>query len=101
MTERPVPIGRIRTSEIASLAASYRIQPWPVVMRVPRVVGGGGFADHTRRATSWTVVLMVDGQWREVESTRGLRREWSGLDGVERWLREQGFDVFMVRSDDA
>ncbi len=41
---------------------------------------------------------MVDGLWRQLISARGLPREWTNLDRVERWLSEQGFNAFEVEN---
>ncbi|WP_245999314.1 hypothetical protein [Paracoccus methylarcula] len=34
-----------------------------------------------------------------MRSERGLRREWSSLDRLERWLLSMGFRCFWVRNE--
>lgn len=99
MLPAPAPVAVIRQHEIAPLLAAYRISHYPVVVRAPRLVQGGGFGDQVSRPNTWTVYFLVDNQWAQLESARGLRREWSNLDRLEAWLREQGFTYFWVRND--
>jgi hypothetical protein len=99
MLPAPAPTIAIRQPDIAALLAAYRITHYPVVVRVPRLVQGGGFGDQAKNPNTWTVYFLVDNQWAYIESARGLRREWGSLDRLEIWLREQGFSYFWVRND--
>lgn len=99
MTQRPTPSFTIRQNELPLLTSEGRIGDYPVAVRTPREVAAGGFADHERHPNTWTVYFLVDGQWALVESARGLRREWSSLDRMEKWLRTFGFRFFWVRND--
>jgi len=95
----PAPIRSIRQADIVDLSESYRIGEYPVAVRSRRETLGGGFADQGRHPNTWTVYFLVDGQWAEVQSARGLRREWTSLDRLERWLRSLGFRYFWVRNE--
>ncbi len=99
MDENPSPSFTIRQNDLPTLCAEQRIGDYPVAVRTAREVLGGGFADQTRHPNTWTVYFLVDGQWALVESARGLRREWSSLDRLEKWLRAFGFRFFWVRND--
>jgi len=99
MNPIPIPIDVIRQTDIPQLVASYRIASHPVVVRTERSILGGGFGDQERNPFTWTVHFLVDGQWMALVSARDLRREWSSLDRLEGWLREQGFNFFWVRND--
>ncbi len=59
----------------------------------------GGFADQNRRPNTWTVYFLVEGEWAQVLSASGLRREWDSLDRLESWLRSMSFRFFWVRND--
>lgn len=89
----------VRQSELADLLAGFRINTYPVAVRACREIEAGGFADPDRFPFAWTVYFMVDGQWAHVESARGLRREWTSLDRLEKWLRRMGFRYFWIRND--
>jgi len=89
----------IRQSDIEKLRLQYRITDIPLAVRTERNVEAGGFADASRNPNTWTAYLFVDGQWAQIESARGLRREWTSLDRLERWLRSMGFRAFAVRND--
>lgn len=95
----PTPTIAVRQSMIPELLAGYRINTYPVAVRATRETEAGGFADQDRFPFTWTVYFLIDGQWAHVESARGLRREWSSLDRLEKWLRRQGFRFFWVRND--
>ncbi|NSY40397.1 hypothetical protein GKC28_19425 [Leisingera sp. ANG59] len=82
-----------------NLATENRLGDYPVAVRTPREIISGGFADQTKHPNTWTVYFLVDGQWALVLSARGLRREWSSLDRIEKWLRSFGFRFFWVRND--
>ncbi|MCV2881576.1 hypothetical protein [Actibacterium sp. XHP0104] len=99
MLPAPAPVAVIKQTDIPGLLASYRITHYPVIARVPRMTQGGGFGDQVRNPNTWTVYFLVDNVWAQLESARGLRREWSSLDRLESWLREQGFSYFWVRND--
>lgn len=99
MFPAPTPTTSIRQTDIPGLLTAYRITHYPVVVRAPRQVQGGGFGDQIKKPNTWTVYFLVDNQWVYLESARGLRREWSSLDRLESWLREQGFSYFWVRND--
>ncbi len=99
MNDAPFPTFTIRQNDLAILAAENRIGDYPVAVRTAREVVSGGFANHSAHPNTWTVYFLVDGQWALVESTRGLRREWSSLDRLEKWLRSCGFRFFWVRND--
>ena len=99
MNDVPLPTFTIRQNDLAILAAENRIGDYPVAVRTAREVVSGGFANHSAHPNTWTVYFLVDGQWALVESTRGLRREWSSLDRLEKWLRGCGFRFFWVRND--
>ena len=99
MTPEPQPTLSVRQADIAELARGYRITGYPVAVRALRETLGGGFADQDRYPHTWTVYFLVDGQWAEVQSARGLRREWTSLDRLERWLRSLGFRHFWVKNE--
>ena len=99
MLPAPIPSGSIRQVDLATLIATFRITQYPVVVRVRRTIQGGGFGDQDRNPFTWTVFFLVDNQWMTLESARGLRREWSSLDRLETWLRDQGLGYFWVRND--
>ncbi|MBU3032302.1 hypothetical protein [Paracoccus marinaquae] len=99
MIPNPIPAISVRQNELPDLLASYRITTHPVAARSWRETEAGGFADQDRYPYTWTVYFLVDGQWAHVESARGLRREWSSLDRLEKWLRRMGFRFFWVRND--
>lgn len=99
MEQTPAPTFTIRQGDLSALAVEQRIGDYPVAVRTAREVMGGGFADQSKHPNTWTVYFLVDGQWALVESARGLRREWSDLDRLEKWLRGMGFRFFWVRND--
>lgn len=79
----------LKSTEISDLLASWRIQDI-VVYRTQRQYQSGGFGDPTKHPNVWAVAVMTDGQWARVHNARGQGREWSNLDRLEKWLREQG-----------
>lgn len=99
MQDTPLPTLSLRQAEIPDLLAAYRINNSPMIVRAYRESEAGGFADADRFPFTWTVYFLVDGQWAEMQSARGLRREWGSLDRLERWLRSLGFRYFSVRND--
>ena len=84
-----IPLLSIKSTEILSLLETWRIQEI-VVYRTQREYQSGGFGDPDKHPHVWAVVVMVDGQWARVHNARGQGREWSNLDRLEKWLREQG-----------
>ena len=106
----------VRQADLLPLQRSYRLLGYPVVARVPRVHLGGGFGDQARHPNAWAVFVQIDGLKRyfdvsapwlflivglmtRVISARGLPREWTSLDRLERWLREQGFRNWWVQNE--
>jgi len=83
-------------SDLVELAATYRIQGDPLLRLTHRATRGGGFGDPAARPYAWAAWVMVDGQWRQVISARGLPREWTSLDRAEAWLHGLGFYRFSV-----
>lgn len=94
-----VPSRTIRQNDIAKFASAGLIGDYPVAVRTARELSAGGFADQTRHPNTWTVYFLVEGEWAQVLSARGLRREWSSLDRLENWLRSMSFRYFWVRND--
>ena len=74
MTERHLPSRTIRQTEIQQLAADRLIQDYPVAVRSPREVVGGGFADLSRNPNTWTVYFKTGGEWAQVLSARDRSR---------------------------
>lgn len=100
MTEPiPIALSEVKQSDLGNLVYSYRLTGYPAIVRVLRENLGGGFGDNGRFPYTWAVYFLVDGQWAELRSERGLRREWSSLDRLERWLLSMGFRYFWVRND--
>jgi hypothetical protein len=93
------PSRTIRQIDIAGFAANGQIGDYPVAVRTPRELSAGGFADQTRYPNTWTVYFLIEGEWAQVLSARGLRREWNSLDRLENWLRSMSFHFFWVRND--
>ena len=99
MIPDPTPTVSLRQADIPALLAAYRITAYPVAVRTLRETLGGGFADQEKHPYTWTVYFLVDGQWAQVQSARGLRREWSSLDRLEKWLRSLGFHSLWVKNE--
>ncbi|MEV8468833.1 hypothetical protein AB0T83_18930 [Fluviibacterium sp. DFM31] len=97
--EAQVPSRTIRQNDIGRYALAGLIGDYPVAVRTPRELSAGGFADQTRHPNTWTVYFLVEGEWAQVLSARGLRREWTSLDRLENWLRSMSFRFFWVRND--
>ena len=70
-----------------------------VAYRVDRNNLGGGFGDQSKHPLTWAALVYVDGRAARIYSARGNGREWSSLDRLERWLRDQGFWYWWVRND--
>lgn len=86
-------------ADLAPLRAAGRLGEFAVVYRVSRSHQGGGFGDQDRHPLTWAVLVYVDGQAARIYSARGNGREWSSLDRLERWLRDQGFWYWWTRND--
>jgi hypothetical protein len=99
MQPRIVATLAVTQAEIPGLVASYRITAYPLIKRAERQNRGGGFGDQSRHPFTWTVLLQLDGQWAQVESTRSAVREWGSLDRLERWLRSHGFRYFWLQNE--
>jgi len=78
-------------AELDALAEEGRLEGPILVGRVERRLQGGGFGDPEAHPHAWGVFARVDGRLARVTSARGIPREWTSLDRLERWLREQGF----------
>ncbi len=89
----------VRQADLGELHRANRLGDQVVVYRVVRSQLGGGFGDQDKYPYTWAVMLTVDGCGAYVISARGARREWTSLDRLERWLREQGFRYWWVRND--
>ena len=86
-------------ADIAPLRAAGRLGEYAVVYRAGRANQGGGFGDQGRHPLTWAVLVYVDGQAARIFSARGNGREWSSLDRLEKWLRDQGFWYWWTRND--
>jgi hypothetical protein len=89
----------VTQADLAPLRAAGRLGEYAVVYRVNRNHRGGGFGDQTKHPLTWAVLVYVDNQAARIHSARGKGREWSGLDRLQRWLREQGFWYWWTRND--
>lgn len=90
------PPPAIRQREMLQRRAEYRLQGVPQLRRTPRATRGGGFGDTAAHPHAWTVWFQVDGVWRQLESERGLPREWTSLDRAAAWLGGADFHEFRV-----
>jgi len=89
----------VKSTDIPALFSTWRIQNTAAVYRVRRAYQSGGFGDPEKHPHVWAVALVVDGQWARVHNTRDQGREWSDLDRLEAWLREQGISRWQVIND--
>ena len=89
----------VKSTDIPGLFSLWRIQNTAAVYRIKREYQSGGFGDPGRHPYVWAVALLVDGQWARVHNTRDQGREWSNLDRLEIWLREQGISHWQVIND--
>lgn len=89
----------VKSTDIPGLFSLWRIQNTAAVYRIKREYQSGGFGDPDRHPYVWAVALLVDGQWARVHNTRDQGREWSNLDRLEIWLREQGISRWQVIND--
>lgn len=90
---------RVKSTDIAGLFSLWRIQNIATVYRAQREHQSGGFGNPEKHPHVWAVALMVDGLWARVHNARGQGREWSNLDRLEIWLREQGISRWQVVND--
>jgi len=89
----------VTQADLAPLRAARRLGEYAVVYRVNRNYQGGGFGDQSKHPLTWAVLVYVDAQAARIYSARGKGREWSDLDRLERWMREQGFWYWWTRND--
>jgi hypothetical protein len=90
---------RVKSTDIPVLFSLWRIQNTATVYRTEREYQSGGFGNPDKHPHVWAVALLVDGQWARVHNTRDQGREWSNLDRLELWLREQGITRWQVVND--
>jgi len=89
----------VKSTDIPELFSLWRIQNTATVYRTERAYQSGGFGNPEKHPYVWAVALLVDGQWMRVHNTRDQGREWSNLDRLEIWLREQGISRWQVVND--
>lgn len=89
----------VTQADIPALRATGRLGHFAVVYRTYRRQAGGGFGQQDRHPLAWGVLVYVDGLLARVYSVRGAAREWTSLDRLERWLRQQGFRYWWTRND--
>lgn len=89
----------ITQADLAYLRGCGRLGEFAVVYRTYRQQAGGGFGQQERHPLAWGVLVYVDGLLARVYSVRGAAREWTSLDRLERWLRQQGFCYWWTRND--
>jgi hypothetical protein len=90
---------RVKSTDIPGLFSLWRIQNTATVYRTEREYQSGGFGNPDKHPHVWAVALLVDGRWARVHNTRDQGREWSNLDRLEMWLREQGITRWQVVND--
>lgn len=96
--EMPVHL-TVKSTDIPGLFNLWRIQNTATVYRTRREFQNGGFGNPDKHPHVWAVALLVDGQWARVHNARDQGREWSNLDRLEIWLREQGISRWQVIND--
>ena len=89
----------ITQTDLPQLYWAGRLANYAVVYRLLRNQLGGGFGDQTKYPYAWGVLVYIDGVPSRIISARGMTREWTSLDRLERWLREQGFCYWWVRNE--
>ena len=89
----------VKSTDIPGLFSLWRIESTAVVYRTEREYQSGGFGNPEQHPYVWAVALLVDGQWARVHNTRDQGREWSDLNRLEKWLREQGISRWQVIND--
>jgi hypothetical protein len=90
---------RVKSTDIPGLFRLWRIENTATVYRTEREYQSGGFGNPDKHPYVWAVALLVDGRWARVHNTRDQGREWSNLDRLEIWLREQGISRWQVVND--
>ena len=88
----------LKSTKLPGLIQSWRIQEI-AVYRTIRTHQNGGFGNPSNHPHVWSVAAMADGQWLRVHNARGQGREWSNLDRLEKWLREQGISRWQLVND--
>jgi len=89
----------VTQTELPSLYWADRLSHHALVHRALRSQQGGGFGDQDKYPYAWAVTVYVDGLPARVVSVRGGSREWTSLDRLERWLREQGLRYWSVSNE--
>ena len=89
----------VKSTDIPGLFSLWRIENTATVYRTEREYQSGGFGNPEKHPHVWAVALLVDGLWSRVHNTRDQGREWSNLDRLEIWLREQGISRWQVVND--
>ncbi len=89
----------VKSTDIPELFSLWRIQNTATVYRTERAYQSGGFGNPDKHPYVWAVALLLDGQWARVHNTRDQGREWSNLDRLEMWLREQGISHWQLIND--
>ena len=89
----------VKSTDIPGLFSLWRIENTATVYRTEREYQSGGFGNPDKHPYVWAVALLVDGLWAHVHNTRDQGREWSNLDRLEIWLREQGISRWQVVND--
>jgi hypothetical protein len=89
----------VKSTDISGLFSLWRIENTATVYRTEREYQSGGFGNPDKHPYVWAVALLVDGLWARVHNTRDQGREWSDLDRLEIWLREQGISRWQVVND--
>ena len=89
----------VKSTDIPGLFNLWRIENTATVYRTEREYQSGGFGNPDKHPYVWAVALLVDGLWARVHNTRDQGREWSNLDRLEIWLREQGISRWQVVND--
>ncbi len=89
----------VKSTDIPELFSLWRIQNTATVYRTERAYQSGGFGNPDKHPYVWAVALLLDGQWARVHNTRDQGREWSNLDRLEMWLREQGISHWQLVND--
>lgn len=89
----------VKSTDIPGLFSLWRIEKNAAIYRTEREYQSGGFGNPDKHPYVWAVALLVDGQWARVHNTRDQGREWSNLDRLEIWLREQGISRWQVVND--
>lgn len=89
----------VTQTELPGLSWAGRLSQHALVYRAIRSQLGGGFGDQEKYPYAWAVIVYVDGRPAQVVSVRGTIREWTSLDRLERWLREQGLRYWTVSNE--